>query len=121
MQTYTITKISHMLGIKPHTIRYWEKHLPFLLVKKDLQGKRIYSNQELYILYRLQFLIYKKHYTPKSASEVLMQELSSEKGSEVRVSFLSLLNRLEKQRGILESAKDIINTIKKRNERYLYE
>ncbi len=121
MQTYTITQVSNILGIKPHIIRYWEKHLSYLLVKKDVHGKRVYSNQELYVLYRLQFLIYKKRYTLQGASKALMQEFSSKQGSSMRVSFLSLLDRLEKQRGTLEAAKSIISSIKKQDEGSLYE
>ncbi len=113
MKEYTITQVADQLSLKVHTIRYWEKHVPFLVVKRDHNGKRKYSSNELYVLYRLTFLIRKKGYTLKGAVETLTEEFSSKVGGEARMVFLKLMNTLALQKDTLQDTKNKIGEIKK--------
>lgn len=113
MKEYSITQAAELLEIKVHTIRYWEKHVPFLLSRRNPHGKRVYTNNELYVLYRINFLINRKHFTLKGAAESLEEEFSNKKGSQMRVSFLSLLDKLEHQKAMLQDARKVIEEIKR--------
>ena len=49
-----------LTGIKAHVLRYWEEVIPSIAPKKDLGGRRIYSQRNLETILRLKYLIYEK-------------------------------------------------------------
>lgn len=76
METYQIGDVERLLQIKAHVLRYWEKEIPFLQVRKDLGGRRVYNSRDIRILFRLKHLIYERHFTLEGAREELLRELA---------------------------------------------
>jgi len=76
MGTYQIGDVERLLQVKAHVLRYWEKEVPLLQVRKDLGGRRVYSSRDIRILLRLKHLIYERHFTLEGAREELLRELS---------------------------------------------
>jgi len=71
---YSIGKVSELLGVKPHVIRYWEEEVPFIAPKKSKSGRRVYTDRELQLLMRLKHLLYEKRYTIDGARERIWKE-----------------------------------------------
>lgn len=76
MVTYQIGDVERLLQVKAHVLRYWEKEVPLLQVRKDLGGRRVYNARDIRILMRLKHLIYERHFTLEGAREELLRELS---------------------------------------------
>lgn len=72
--TYTISQIESLTGIKPHILRYWEEVIPGFTPQKDLNGRRLYTQQELNLINRIKFLIYEKKYTAEGAGRQILEE-----------------------------------------------
>jgi DNA-binding transcriptional MerR regulator len=74
--TFQIGEVERLLGIKAHVLRYWEKEIPLLRVRKDLGGRRVYTERDVALLYRLRYLLYGRRFTLEGAREQLIKEAS---------------------------------------------
>jgi DNA-binding transcriptional MerR regulator len=104
MKTYTIGEIGVLLGLKPHVIRYWEKEFPFVKPKRSLTGRRLYTERELQVLFRLKYLLHEKKLTLEGAQQTIWEELDS-RGidvklavQEIRGELLDLLTHVNKEK-----------------------
>ena len=77
MQKYSIGEVSKLLSVKAHVIRYWEQEIPFFSSQKTLSGRRIFSDHDVQILYRLRHLLYEKRYTIEGAKNKIWEEINS--------------------------------------------
>ena len=110
MASYSIGEMEEMTGIKAHVLRYWEEVIPSLAPKKDLGGRRMYSQRDFQTIMRLKYLIQERRFTIEGArSEMIAeaslyvsscQELSSalESISEIRSSLTDLYLLVKKYR-----------------------
>ncbi|MDR2486162.1 MAG: MerR family transcriptional regulator [Treponema sp.] len=78
MTFYTLGDMERLLGVKPYIIRYWEKEIPLLQPKRDMQGRRTYSNRDMQLFLRLKYLLHDRRFTVEGAREQLFRELSGE-------------------------------------------
>ena len=78
MFSYGTGDVERLLRVKAHVIRYWEKEIPLVQPLKDTYGRRIYSNRDLQILFRLKYLLYERRFTIEGARTQLYNELSGE-------------------------------------------
>lgn len=76
--TYGIRDLEQVLNVKIHVLRYWEREIPLLQPKKDINGKLRYSERDLQIFLRLKHLLYNRHFTVEGAREELFREVSGE-------------------------------------------
>ena len=53
MAQYSIGQIEKITGVKPHVLRYWEEVIPSFTPRKEMSGRRIYSQKDLEIILRL--------------------------------------------------------------------
>jgi DNA-binding transcriptional MerR regulator len=78
MSSYSPGDIERLLQVKVHVIRYWEKEIPLIQPIKDRYGRRMYSDRDLQILYRLKYLLYDQRFTIEGAKARLYRELAGE-------------------------------------------
>ncbi|UCF81039.1 MAG: MerR family transcriptional regulator [Acidobacteriota bacterium] len=71
---YKIGELCTMLGLEPHTLRYWEKEFPFLSPQKNSAGQRIYSSEDVRLIRRIMTLLYQQAYTIEGARRQLTTE-----------------------------------------------
>lgn len=71
---YSIGQVEEMTGVKAHILRYWEEVVPGFIPQKDISGRRIYSQHELELIYRLKFLINEKKFTAEGAGQQILEE-----------------------------------------------
>ena len=71
---YKIGELCTMLGLEPHTLRYWEKEFSFLSPQKNSAGQRIYSSEDVRLIRRIMTLLYQQAYTIEGARRQLATE-----------------------------------------------
>lgn len=91
---YSIKEVSEMTGIAPHILRYWETQFPFLKIKRDLTGRRIYSDKDIDKIKYIQTLLYQEGYKIKGVKKNFRKFHIKEK--ENRQNNVELLRRLLK-------------------------
>ena len=72
--TYTISQVEELTGLKPHILRYWEEVVPGFSPKKELSGRRIYSQRDLELIFRLKYLITKRKFSAQRAGQQVLHE-----------------------------------------------
>jgi DNA-binding transcriptional MerR regulator len=68
---YSISEVSERTGLAPHVLRYWESEFPELHPKKNRAGNRVYTQEDLDILDRIQRLLREDKYTLEGARQAL--------------------------------------------------
>ncbi|MBQ6781329.1 MAG: MerR family transcriptional regulator [Treponema sp.] len=77
MATFTIGEVEELTGIKAHILRYWESVIPGFAPRKDIGGRRAYSDRDLDLVLRLKYLIYEKKFTIEGARSQLLSEVTT--------------------------------------------
>lgn len=72
--TYTIGQIEELTGVKAHILRYWEEVVPGFSPQKDVAGRRVYSQREVDLIFRLKYLINEKKFTAEGAGKQILDE-----------------------------------------------
>lgn len=81
--TYTIGEVEELSGIKQNILRYWETVIPGFAPRKDLGGRRVYTERDFEIVLRLKYLIYERKFTIEGArSEILHETQAYEDNAE---------------------------------------
>jgi DNA-binding transcriptional MerR regulator len=94
-KVYSIGKVSRLLDVKPHVIRYWEKEIPFIQpVKNRYNGRHEYSEKDIQLLLRLKHLLYEKRFTVEGAREQLFREQAGENQDAKKMETRALLAAL---------------------------
>ncbi len=97
MAQYSIGNVEKITGIKSYVLRYWEEIIPFISPKKDLGGRRIYSQHDLDIILRIKYLLYEKKFTIEGAQKQLVEEMNlREKNSQILMQIHDLREELQK-------------------------
>ena len=74
---YTIGQIEELTGVKAHVLRYWEEVVPGFTPQKDMSGRRLYSQKEVELIFRLKYLINEKKFTAEGAGQQILEEAKS--------------------------------------------
>ena len=74
MANYSIGQVEELTGIKSHVLRYWEEVIPGFAPQKDFGGRRVYSQKEVDMINRLNFLINEKKFTIEGARDQIFAE-----------------------------------------------
>ena len=76
---YTIGQVEELTGLKAHILRYWEEAIPGFSPEKDIGGRRIYTQRELELIFRLKYLINEKKFTLEGAGQQIIREAESKR------------------------------------------
>ncbi|HUX14055.1 MAG TPA: MerR family transcriptional regulator [Spirochaetia bacterium] len=80
MDGLSIGEVCSLLQVKPHIVRYWEQEIDLLSPKKELSGRRSYSDHDVQILSRVKYLVQERRFTLEGARERIFAELSGTAG-----------------------------------------
>ena len=75
--TYSIGEAEELTGIKSHILRYWEEVIPGFAPRKDLGGRRIYSERDIDLILRLKYLINERKFTIEGARDEILRETAT--------------------------------------------
>jgi DNA-binding transcriptional MerR regulator len=68
---YAIGEVSDMTGLEPHVLRYWESEFEMLQPRKNRAGRRVYTEEDIAMVRRIQHLLRVDKYTIAGARQVL--------------------------------------------------
>lgn len=99
---YTISEVSSLVGEEAHVLRYWESEFPVLKPRKNRAGKRVYTRDDIDVVYRIRHLLRDEKFTIDGARQALEKKDDAvDEGSptvrelkEVRGFLERLLNRV---------------------------
>ena len=72
--TYSIGEAEELTGIKSHILRYWEEVIPCFAPKKDLGGRRVYTERDIDLILRLKYLINERKFTIEGVRDEILRE-----------------------------------------------
>lgn len=70
-KTYRIGEVAEMLNLKTHVLRFWETEFPRLAPLRAESGQRLYREEDVAMLRRIQQLLYEQGMTIDGARRVL--------------------------------------------------
>jgi DNA-binding transcriptional MerR regulator len=99
----TIGEVSRALGIKPHVLRYWERHFDVLKPLKRSGGRRYYRARDVELLRRIDDLVNRQRFTLKGAADAIAAG-GAEAGQLGPGERQELLRELREVRALLQEA-----------------
>lgn len=113
---YSISEVSEITSLKKYVLRYWESEFKELKPGKNRAGNRIYTLEEIKVIFLLKKLLYQEKYTIEGAKNKLKVLKSSE--SQLNLSFEDMRREdalLEIKRQLLDLQEYILNSEDKKN------
>jgi DNA-binding transcriptional MerR regulator len=96
---YSISEVGSILGVEPHTIRYWEKE--FGIRPKRKGRRRVYQQDNIDELLLVKELLYEKSYTIKGAKK-RYKEIRKSGETGIRNALAFIRNEIAEVMDILE-------------------
>ena len=83
---YKIGDVSHLTGLEPYVLRYWETEFPMLRPRKNSGGQRVYLRKDIDLILKIKQMLHQEGYTILGAKKKLKQddpEASSKEAPEI--------------------------------------
>jgi DNA-binding transcriptional MerR regulator len=71
---YSIGEVARLSGEEPHVLRYWESEFPQLHPRKNRAGNRVYTHDDIDLVFRIRRLLREEKYTIDGARQALKRE-----------------------------------------------
>jgi DNA-binding transcriptional MerR regulator len=71
---YKIGEVCQYTDTQPYVLRFWESEFPLLAPQKNRSGQRIYSREDIDLVFKIKQLLYDEEYTIAGARKQLEQE-----------------------------------------------
>ncbi len=71
---YTISEVANMMDEEAHVLRYWETEFDALRPRKNRAGKRVYTKDDIDVVYRIRHLLRDEKFTIDGARQSLKKE-----------------------------------------------
>ena len=71
---HTISEVAEMVNEEAHVLRYWETEFTQLRPKKNRGGKRIYTKDDIDMVYQVRRLLRDDKYTIEGARQALSRK-----------------------------------------------
>jgi DNA-binding transcriptional MerR regulator len=76
MASYATRVVERLFGLPSSTLRHWEREVPLLQPRKDVFGRRLYSEADLRLILRLKHFALDQGLGLSAARARLLEELS---------------------------------------------
>ena len=93
---YKISEVSHITGVEPHVLRYWEKEFHQIRPRR-IRGQRLYTKKHVDVIREIKRLLYEEGFTIPGARKRLDegQHEGSDAIHEIRRELIELFKLLE--------------------------
>ena len=104
---FKIGEASKLAGLEPHVLRFWETEFDSLSPRKDSGKQRLYTKNDLQIIFDIKKLLYDESYTIAGAKKKIDEGIAVEKNDslllndDLRNKLISIKKGLEEIRGML--------------------
>jgi DNA-binding transcriptional MerR regulator len=80
---YRIGEVSRKTGVKAFVLRYWETEFPMLEPEKGPNGRRLYREEDVYLILKIKRLLYDEGFTIAGARRHLREGGGAEEGATI--------------------------------------
>jgi len=110
--------VCNILDVKPHVLRFWETQFPQLNPKRKEGSNRRYTQKDIQLLKKIQYLLYEKKFKIKGAKKALRNVEDISMKENVQIDMKSYENRraLKRLRNKLAELKNITSNFVKETE-----
>ncbi|GBD07628.1 HTH-type transcriptional repressor BluR [bacterium HR21] len=84
MRLFRIGEVARQLGEQPHTLRHWERHFGCPHPRRGSFGERLYSEDDIALLRRIQHLLRVERLTLEQAKRLFVPRTSPERVRQVQ-------------------------------------
>ena len=92
---YKIGEVCELTGLKPSTLRFWEKEFKRLRPVKSGGGQRFYTNENLELIKQLKTMLHEEKYTLEGVKRKLEQDQPQESVMRSGISHQEIKSELE--------------------------
>jgi DNA-binding transcriptional MerR regulator len=79
---YTIGEVASMVEEEAHVLRYWETEFDSLRPRKNRAGKRVYTKNDVDVVFRIRHLLRDEKFTIDGARQALKRDRAAARGDE---------------------------------------
>lgn len=70
---YSISEVSKLADVEQYILRYWESEFEQLRPSKNRAGNRVYTNEDIKLIFKIKRLLRDEKYTVEGAKKVLSE------------------------------------------------
>jgi len=102
---HKIGEVSHLTGLEPYVLRFWESEFSTLHPKKNRGGQRVYIDRDIQVILRIKRMLYEEGYTIAGAKKRLVEKRTSRKEGQNKKERPDLIHRIK------EELEDILHSL----------
>jgi DNA-binding transcriptional MerR regulator len=99
---HTISEVANLIEEEAHVLRYWESEFDLLRPRKNRAGKRVYTKDDIDVVYRIRHLLRDEKFTIDGAKQMMRKNKRAAKESstsveelkDIRLFFEKMLDRV---------------------------
>jgi len=112
---YTIREVCNILDIKAHVLRFWETQFPQLNPQRKAGSNRRYTQKDIQLLKKIQYLLYEKKFTIKGAKKALrnVEDISTKENVQIDMESYESKRALKRLKNKLTELKNITSNFVK--------
>ena len=112
---YTMSEVCNILEVKPHVLRFWETQFPQLNPKRKEGSNRRYTQKDIELLKKIQYLLYEKKFKIKGAKKALrnVEDISTKKNVQIDMESYESKRALKRLKNKLTELKNITSSFVK--------
>lgn len=108
---YTMREVCNIIGVKAHVIRFWETQFPLLNPSRRGGSNRRFTQKDIELLKRIQYLLYEKKFTIQGAKKALrnVEDVSTKENVQIDMESYETKRALHRLRNQLNELKIMTN------------
>ncbi len=112
---YTMREVCNILDVKPHVLRFWETQFPQLNPQRKEGSNRRYTQKDIQLLKKIQYLLYEKKFKIKGAKKALrnVEDISTKENVQIDMDSYESKRALKRLRNKLTELKNITSNFVK--------
>ena len=109
-------EVCNILDVKPHVLRFWETQFPQLNPKRKEGSNRRYTQKDIQLLKKIQYLLYEKKFKIKGAKKALrnVEDISTKENVQIDMSSYENKRALKRLRNKLIELKNMTSNFVKK-------
>ncbi len=112
---YTMREVCNILDVKAHVLRFWETQFPQLNPQRKKGSNRRYTQKDIQLLKKIQYLLYEKKFTIKGAKKALrnVEDISTKENVQIDMESYESKRALKRLKNKLTELKNITSNFVK--------
>lgn len=108
---FSIGEVSHLTGVKPHVLRYWERALGLLRPARRGSGRRLFNRRDVETVARIRELVETRHMTLEGAKKELRAR-TRRGDTQAALAFDESVAAVDVLRGVKREVADLLDLLR---------